>query len=198
MHHRVKNNLQTVAMLLRLQKSAARNLSAEDVLEETINRILSIAAVHETLSEQGLRVVDVKNVLERVIRSVGETMLGAGPRIELEMSGDRLVLSSREATSLALATSELVQNAVKHAFTGCESGRIQVRLQAGTEEITVTVDDNGVGSPRPPSASKGLGLQIVEALVSQDLKGRFELSPSPQGTRAVIRFPSPSIAGVKP
>jgi two-component sensor histidine kinase len=198
MHHRVKNNLQTVAMLLRLQKSAAQNLSAEDMLDDTINRILSIAAVHETLSEQGLRVVDVKNVLERVIRSVGETMLGAGQRIELEVSGDRLVLSSREATSLALATTELVQNALKHAFTGCQSGRIQVRLQAGTEESSVTVEDNGVGSPRPPSASKGLGLQIVEALVSEDLKGRFELIPSPRGTRAVIRFPGSSIVGVKP
>ncbi len=189
MHHRVKNNLQTVAMLLRLQMSAARGLSAEEVLAETINRILSIAAVHETLSEQGLRVVDVKNVLERVIRSVGETMLGAGKQIQLEVSGDRLVLPSREATSLALATSELVQNALKHAFTGCDSGKVTVRLQAGPQECSVIVEDDGVGSAQPPSTRKGIGLQIVEALVHDDLKGKFELNPSSQGTRAVIRFP---------
>ncbi len=198
MHHRVKNNLQTVAMLLRLQMSAARGLSAEDILAETINRILSIAAVHETLSEQGLRVVDVKDVLERVIRSVGETMLGARQRIELEVIGDRLILPSREATSLALATSELVQNAVKHAFTGCESGRIQVRLQSGAGECSVTVEDDGVGSAQLPSTSKGLGLQIIEALVNEDLKGWFELSSSPQGTRAVIRFPGSAGAGGRP
>jgi len=198
MHHRVKNNLQSVAMLLRLQKGAARDLSAEDMLAETINRILSIAAVHETLSEQGLRVVDVKNVLERVIRSVGETMLGAGQRIKLEVIGDRLILPSREATSLALATSELVQNALKHAFTGCESGQIQVCLEAGTGECSVTVEDDGVGNARLPSTSKGLGLQIVEALVNEDLKGWFELNSSPQGTRAVIRFPGPAEAGGRP
>jgi len=74
MHHRVKNNLQSIAMLLRLQMSAAGTLRAEDVLAETANRILSIAAVHETLSEQGLRVVDVKSVIERVTRSIGEMM----------------------------------------------------------------------------------------------------------------------------
>jgi two-component sensor histidine kinase len=197
MHHRVKNNLQTVAMLLRLQKSAARNLSAEDLLTETINRILSIAAVHETLSEQGLRVVDVKDVLERVTRSVGETMLGAGQHIELAVTGDRLILPSREATSLALATSELVQNALKHAFTGRAGGQIQVRLQAGSEQYSVIVEDDGVGGVEPPAMGKGLGLQIVEALVNEDLKGRFELHISPQGTRAAIRFPGPAGAGGK-
>jgi signal transduction protein with GAF and PtsI domain len=89
MHHRVKNNLQTIAMLLRLQKNAARDLRAEDVLAETINRILSIAAVHETLSEQGLRVVDVKDVLTRVTRSIAETMLSGGQDITITVAGDR-------------------------------------------------------------------------------------------------------------
>lgn len=196
MHHRVKNNLQTIAMLLRLQMSAAHNLSAEDVLTETINRILSIAAVHETLSEQGLRAVDVKDVLERVIRSLGDTMSGSELKIELNVSGDRLILPSREATSLTLATSELVQNAIKHAFPGYTRGRIAVLLHAGTDEDQVIVEDDGVGSNRPPSSTKGLGLQIVEALV-EDLKGRLELNPSPQGTRAMILFPSPGNTGGK-
>jgi len=197
MHHRVKNNLQTIAMLLRLQMSAARNLRAQDVLAETINRILSIAAVHETLSEQGLRVVDVKNVLERVTRSIGETMLTAGQGIEIAVTGDRLVLPSREATSLSLATSELVQNAVEHAFAGRDSGRILVQLQVGPGESAVTVEDDGVGNTRTPSPTKGLGLQIVEALVNDDLKGRFEMIASPAGTRATLRFPSVVSTGAK-
>jgi two-component sensor histidine kinase len=198
MHHRVKNNLQTIAMLLRLQKGAAANLRAEDVLAETINRILSIAAVHETLSEKGLRLVDVKNVLERVTRSIGETMLTSGQGIAITVTGDHLVLPSREATSLSLATNELVQNAVEHAFAARDSGRILVQLKVGPGESEVIVEDDGVGSTRTEVPTKGLGLQIVETLVSDDLKGRFELNASPTGTRAVIRFPSPATAGAKP
>jgi two-component sensor histidine kinase len=200
MHHRVKNNLQTIAMLLRLQMSAARELSAQDVLAETINRILSIAAVHENLSEQGLRVVDVKNVLERVTRSIGETMLTTGRGIEIAVTGDHLVLPSREATSLSLATSELVQNAVEHAFAGRASGRVLVQLEAGPSESAVIVQDDGVGNTRAQAPTKGLGLQIVETLVCDDLKGRFELTTLPTGTRAAIRFPTQRLAGpgVKP
>jgi two-component sensor histidine kinase len=204
MHHRVKNNLQTITMLLRLQMGAARDLRAEDVLAETINRILSIAAVHETLSERGLRVVDVKDVLERVTRSIGETMLTSGlsgpsgQGIDIAVCGDRLMLPSREATSLALATSELVQNAVKHAFIGRNSGRILVQLHVEPDENTVVVEDDGVGSVRAPATTKGIGLQIVETLVSDDLKGRFESIALPVGTRAVIRFPSLASPGVKP
>ena len=197
MHHRVKNNLQTVAMLLRLQMRAAGELRAEDVLAETINRILSIAAVHETLSEQGLRVVDVKAVLQRVTRSIGETMLTTGQDIAIEVTGDGLVLPSREATSLSLATSELVQNAVEHAFTGRDRGRILVQLQTGPDDNTVIVDDDGIGNTRAQSAAKGLGLQIVETLVSDDLKGCFELIGTPAGTQAIIRFPSPVRRGVE-
>lgn len=192
MHHRVKNNLQTIAMLLRLQKNTARDLRAEDVLNETINRILSIAAVHETLSEQGLRVVDVKDVLTRVTRSIAETMLSGGQDITITVHGDRLMLPSREATALALATSELVQNAVKHAFVGRASGAIRVQLEATPNENIVTVQDNGIGGGKTPGASKGLGLQIINALVNDDLKGKFELNLSPEGTRAVIHFPKGS------
>ena len=195
MHHRVKNNLQTITMLLRLQMSAARDLRAEDVLAETINRILSIAAVHETLSEQGLRVVDVNNVLERVTRSIGETMLTVGQGIEIIVTGDRLVLPSREATSLSLVTNELVQNAVEHAFAGRESGRVLVQLQVGPGESAVIVEDDGVGNLRAQAPARGLGLIIVEALVRDDLKGRFELLASPSGTRATIRFPNLPASG---
>ena len=197
MHHRVKNNLQTIAMLLRLQISASRNLRAEDVLAETINRIMSIAAVHETLSDQGLRVVDVKNVLERVVRSIGETMLTSRQSIAISVSGDNLVLPSREATSLALGTSELVQNAIEHAFEGRESGKISVHLHESREECAVIVEDDGIGNFYTGAASKGLGLQIVETLVNDDLKGHFELIPSPAGTKAVIRFPGIASTGAK-
>jgi two-component sensor histidine kinase/putative methionine-R-sulfoxide reductase with GAF domain len=198
MHHRVKNNLQSIAMLLRLQMSAAGSLRAEDVLAETANRILSIAAVHETLSEQGLRVVDVKSVLERVTRSVCE-MVQAGSRgIDIAVSGDALVLPSREATSLALATSELVQNATKHAFAGRDRGRIDVTLRAGPAESQVTVEDDGVGDAVPRASARGIGLQLVETLARDDLKGHVDWTATPKGTRAVIRFPSTTGRGARP
>jgi two-component sensor histidine kinase len=197
MHHRVKNNLQTIAMLLRLQMSAAHELRADEILPETINRILSIAAVHETLSEGGLRVVDLKDVLRRVTASIGETMLGGMQDISIQVSGDRLILPSREATSLALATGELVQNALKHAFVGRERGRIQIELRLGGDESQISVEDDGIGNLGEPGGGTGLGLQIVEALVVEDLKGHFELSALAEGTRAVLRFPSPAHAGVK-
>ncbi len=193
MHHRVKNNLQTIAMLLRLQQSAARDLRAEDILAETINRILSIAAVHETLSERGLRLVDVRDVLRRVAHSIGETMDAPGLEIVIEVNGDPLVLPSREATSLALAAGELIQNAVKHAFVGRAGGRIDVRLQTAAGEGRVLVQDDGVGELRPRVSGSGLGLQIVEALVNDDLKGHFELTTSPSGTLGLIRFPLPAL-----
>jgi len=198
MHHRVKNNLQSIAMLLRLQMSAAGTLRAEDVLAETANRILSIAAVHETLSEQGLRVVDVKSVIERVTRSIGEMMQAGGRGIAIAVTGDGLVLPSREATSLALATSELVQNAVKHAFVGRDRGRINVQLHFGAGESEVVVEDDGVGAAPASASAGGIGLQLVETLVREDLKGHFDSTASPGGTRAVIRFPGVAAAGAKP
>jgi len=106
------------------------------------------------------------------------------------------VLPSREATSLALATSELVQNAVKHAFAGRDRGRINVQLHLGAGESEVIVEDDGVGFAQPPTSPGGIGLQLVETLVREDLKGRFDSTASPAGTRAVIRFPG--AAGTKP
>jgi len=197
MHHRVKNNLQSVAMLLRLQMSAGGSLRPEEILADTANRILSIAAVHETLSEQGLRVVDVTEVLERVVRSIGEVMQIDGRGVAIAVSGDALVLPSREATSLALVTSELVQNAVKHAFPGRDHGRIDVRLRLGPGESEVVVEDDGVGAGRPTTGTKGVGLELVETLVREDLKGRFDSTASPAGTRVTIRFPTAPGSGPK-
>lgn len=193
MHHRVKNNLQMIGMILRLQMSSARDLRAEDILAETINRILSIAAVHEMLSDRGMSVVDVKDVLERVTRSIAETMLTGGRGITLTVDGDPLSLASREATSLALATSELVQNSVKHAFVGREGGNIRVILQSTETENKVIVEDDGVGDVKSLGAGRGLGLEIVQTLVKDDLKGKFEIASTAHGTQATISFPNTGV-----
>ena len=190
MHHRVKNNLQTVAMLLRLQLSAARGLQAEDVLGDAIARIQSIAAVHETLSERGLKVVDVREVFERVSHSASQNLLPPGLDLAIKITGGGLLLPSRQATALVLVTNELMQNAIKHAFSGRSRGCISISLQAGAEEHQVSVEDDGVGATDLAPARKGIGLEIVRTLVGADLKGSLDIQKLPVGTKATIRFPA--------
>ncbi|MDR7426716.1 MAG: GAF domain-containing protein [Armatimonadota bacterium] len=190
MHHRVKNNLQTIAMLLRLQLRGDRPVSGREVLTETVNRILSIAAVHEILSVEGFRMVNVRHLVERVARSAVENMLPASSDITVDVAGDDLYLPSQQATSLALAVNELVQNAVEHAFPGRARGKISIRLGRHEEQCFLEVQDDGVGLQPREAEEETLGLQIVRALATEDLRGTFTLE-SGQGTRVLIAFPRP-------
>ena len=191
MHHRVKNNLQTVAMLLRLQMSGRRQVSAQEVLHESTNRILSIAAVHEVLSQKGFRLVDVKDVIERIVAAITQNMLQPDKDIQITVEGEEVSVPSQPATSLALAVNELIQNAVEHAFVGRDQGVIAVKLTQDQEHLSIEVTDDGVGFPADFDAApaRSLGLQIVETLVEEDLKGEFALS-NERGTRALIRIPT--------
>ncbi len=191
MHHRVKNNLQTVAMLLRLQMGSAKDNSTRDILAAAMTRILSIAAVHETLSEKGLHLVDVKQVLERIVRHVADL---AG-EIDIRVEGESLSLPSRAATSLALVASELVQNSIKHAFVGRDRGEIRVILSRVEEDHLLEVCDDGVGSNARRSERKGLGMEIVETLVHNDLEGEFTTTASANGTCVRVLFPDSLIHG---
>jgi two-component sensor histidine kinase len=190
MHHRVKNNLQTIAMLLRLQLGEGDQVDAREALRESINRILSIAAVHEVLSEKGFRLVDVKQVLDQVAQTVTQNRLYPQKDLCVEVQGDEIALPSRSATALTLAVNELVQNALKHAFVGREAGSITVALRSHPPGFEVEVQDDGVGltSGEPPPHS--LGLQIVEALVGQDLGGQLNIERNGLGTRVTIHVPN--------
>jgi two-component sensor histidine kinase len=194
MHHRVKNNLQTIAMLLRLQMSDSPDRPAADVLPETISRILAIAAVHETLSDSGLRMVDVRAVLTRIADTVTHNLSHPNKRLTITVDGDELVLPSQAATALALATNELIQNALEHAFVARDEGTVQVRLREEEKQISVVVADDGVGLATAMADAPGrssLGLEIIHTLVTEDLHGTFTLTPAQDGTRAVIRLPRP-------
>jgi len=184
MHHRVKNNLQTIAMLLRLQMGEP-GLDAEQALRESIHRILSIAAVHEMLSERGFRMVDVREVLEQVVETVNQNRLHLQRGIKVGVEGDPIALPSREATALTLVVNELVQNALKHAFEGRDQGAVSIALEGHGGGYRVVVADNGVGRTAE-AAPGGLGLQIVETLVAQDLGGELLIEEMERGTRATI------------
>lgn len=185
MHHRVKNNLQTIAMLLRLQLGEP-DLDAEEALRESINRILSIAAVHEILSEKGFRLVDVKQVFEQLARTVTQNRLHLQKALQVSVQGDDVTLPSREATALTLAVNELVQNALKHAFAGREAGKITITLRRRPSGFEVAVQDDGVGLAVEKATPSGLGLQIIETLVTQDLGGELTIEQSEKGTSATI------------
>ncbi|TMJ09528.1 MAG: GAF domain-containing protein [Bacillati bacterium ANGP1] len=199
MHHRVKNNLQTIAMLLRLQLRDGREVSGREVLTETINRVLSIAAVHEILSVEGFRLINLRQLLERVAGSVTHAMSRPGVQIDVAVRGDDVYLTSQQATSLALAVNELLQNAFEHAFPARTTGRIEIRMAQQEAGLILEVEDDGQGLPQrfDPTAGTDLGLKIVRALVTEDLGGTLVFSggagqhaaPGTAGTRAVITVP---------
>jgi two-component sensor histidine kinase len=195
MHHRVKNNLQMIAMLLRLQIRDGREVSGREVLTETINRILSIAAVHEILAVEGLRQVAVRAMLDRVVQTVTQTMAPPGFALDARIEGDDFNLPSQQATSLALVVNELLQNAMEHAFPGRAAGRVVIVLSEGRDAIRVEVRDDGIGLPEgfSPGRSADLGLQIVRTLVQEDLKGQLSLTTA-HGARAVITMPRPQVS----
>ncbi|MBI2247230.1 MAG: GAF domain-containing protein [Armatimonadetes bacterium] len=190
MHHRVKNNLQTVAMLLRLQLRDGRQVSGRDVLTETINRILSIAAVHEILSVEGFRVINLRQLLDRVTQHVTQTMAAPALALSVSVTGDDVYLNSQQATSLALVVNELLQNAVEHAFDGRPSGQVEIRLAQLEGGLVLEVQDDGRGLPPnfDPMAGDDLGLKIVHALVTDDLGGTLTFTNG-TGTTVTITIP---------
>jgi two-component sensor histidine kinase len=187
MHHRIKNNLQTIVMLMQLQLPDADKLDTRQVLLANIHRIHSIAAVHEMLSEKGFRLVDVRSVLERIVQTTQMGMTRPEQSIAISVRGESPLLPSRMATALCVVVNELVQNSLEHAFVGRASGQIEITLGRSPEELIVLVSDDGLGLP--PTFEHNLGLEIAATLVSEDLHGRFELNRLPRGTEACIRIP---------
>jgi two-component sensor histidine kinase len=191
-HHRVKNNLQTIASLLRLQARRTGSPEVGDILRQTINRILSIAVVHEFLSHDESSVIDVKEVCARILNEVTQGILDPEKHIRFSVEGPDLPLPAQQATSCALIINELLQNAVKHAFVGRSDGNVIVHLRErdGTAQIDIVDDGRGVGPGFDHRHQGSLGLQIVRTLVREDLRGDFVIAPNdPGGVRATITFP---------
>jgi two-component sensor histidine kinase len=195
-HHRVKNNLQTIASLLRLQGRRLSSPEARAALAESERRIRSIAIVHETLSRDAGDVVHFSDIVRPLVRVVEETVSSQDLLIHFTVEGDAGDLPGEVATPLAVILNELMQNAVDHAFPSDENdeepreGNVKVHLARDENEVVVDVVDDGVGLPERFSleASKGLGLSIVQALVTGELEGSIELHDV-GGTAVHIRVP---------
>jgi two-component sensor histidine kinase len=194
-HHRVKNNLQTVAALLRLQARRLHAPEARAALDEAVRRVGSIAMVHETLSHVPDEIVDFDEIAGRVAMMAGEVSAPEA-RVTPLLLGEFGLLPALVATPLALVLTELLQNALQHGFSGPGQsgppGRLEVSAVRGPGMLTITVSDNGVGLPDDfdLDSTTSLGLQIVRTLVLTELNGRLEISPhAGGGTRVLVEVP---------
>ena len=190
-HHRVKNNLQTVAALLRMQARRMTDPAAQAALQESVRRVASIAVVHETLSLALDETVEFDTVADKVLAMCAEVAATGAP-VQVVRSGSFGVLAADVATPLSMVLTELVQNAVEHAYPDGQEGRIEVGVTRRAEELLVEVADDGAGLPEgfDLAGSTRLGLQIVRTLVAGELGGQLTLEARlPKGTRAVLRVP---------
>ena len=186
-HHRVKNNLQTISSLLRLQGRRLTEPSARDAINESVQRIRSIAVVHEILSTEHADDVDFAEIARGIVRMLDEI---TGEPISVKLIGDSGRVPSATATPLAVVVNELIQNAADHAFPKAdlatlpkEANRVEVRLNREGDHLTVEVVDNGVGlqATLPAGDRPGLGMSIVTSLVESELSGEMTTEPSAPG-----------------
>ncbi|RNL85464.1 sensor histidine kinase [Halostreptopolyspora alba] len=198
-HHRVKNNLQTVAALLRLQSRRLQYSEGKMALEEAVRRVGSIAIVHEMLSHTPDEVVDFDDIADRVIEMAAEVS-STGARVEPRRVGQFGLLSALVATPLSMVLAELVQNSIEHGL-GYGPGRIEVWVrreddhsgeEGGEGRLWIEVSDNGGGLPAEfdIDGTRSLGLQIVRTLIVGELGGKLDITPQQSGgTRVSIELP---------
>ncbi len=179
-HHRVKNNLQTVASLLRLQARAAEAADPREALEHSVNRILAIAAVHELLTERRDEEVDLADLIDR-LRAMLVQGVGGGKDVTAEL--EPVELPGARATALALVFAELLQNALEHG-----GNRVRVELHRRGADVELAIADDGADGVEHGPA--GTGLSIVSALVRDELRGTLDLRSDAAGTLASVVFPA--------
>ena len=189
-HHRVKNNLQTVAALLRMQARRIDSSEAKVALTDAMSRVAAIAIVHETLSQAYDETVEFDRVVDGLLRMVGDVAAFEGG-VSAVRQGSFGVLSADVATSLAMVVTELCQNAVEHGLSDT-AGEVRVIPSLADGRLRVEISDDGRGLP--PNfdwrQSRSLGLSIVDTLVGE-MEGSFQLGPQQHGpgTRAVVEIP---------
>jgi two-component system, sensor histidine kinase PdtaS len=177
-HHRVKNNLQTVASLLRLQARSSDAVDPREALEHSVNRILAIAAVHELLTERREEDVELADLFDR-LRAMLVQGVGGGKEVSATLAS--VTPPGARATAVALVFAELLQNALEHG-----GDRIRVELEQRNGDLVLAIADDGAGLG---DAASGTGLSIVQALVRDELRGTLELSSGP-GARVEVVFPA--------
>ena len=191
MHHRVKNSLQTIASLLRLQLKVGKVDSLEKAITQSINRIQSIASVHELLSNESLDDVPIKRLAETILSGTVRSLLPDEGNVRISVEGEDFLLPSGNATYVALILNELVQNAVEHGLKGTLGNELSVRVARDEDNVIIDVINNGVPLPEDFDIRhhRKLGLRIVESLVRDNLLGNFYMVSENGKTRSTVVFP---------
>lgn len=191
-HHRVKNNLQTVAALLRLQARRTRHEEARQALTESVRRVTSIALVHDILSMSVDEEVNLDEVVDRLVPIMADVAV-VNSAVQIRREGSLGVFPAERATPLVMVLTELVQNAIEHGYEPGQAGTVTLRATRSARWLDVVVQDDGHGLPDGFSLerSDSLGLQIVRTLVSAELNGSLGLRQAPDGcgAEAVLRIP---------
>jgi two-component sensor histidine kinase/putative methionine-R-sulfoxide reductase with GAF domain len=192
MHHRVRNNLQTVAALLSLQLRETDVPESIVVLREAVSRVQSIAAVHDLLSDEGrLAGATIDAIAQLVVDQAAMTAIQPPLRVHFTITPSIILVGSRQATVLGLLINELVANAIEHGFRDRAEGHIWIRAEMRSGMCYLDVENDG--EPLPDTFNlaedQGLGMKIVERLVTSDLGGQFVIAGTDAGTRVRLIFP---------
>jgi two-component sensor histidine kinase len=181
-HHRVKNNLQSVSALLRMQARRTENLEARQALEDSVRRIGSIALVHDALSISSDEHVSVDDIVDKLIVMLSD-LNAPGTSVIVRRQGRFGSLEAERAMSLTTVLTELAQNALEHAFQPGDSGEVVIGAERKGKWLSVEVADSGVGFPEgfDPKTTKRLGLRIVATLAESELQASLELGRSDLG-----------------
>lgn len=195
-HHRVKNNLQVIASIMRMQSRRVQSAEARMALEESVNRILSVAVVHEFLSQNAQGTINLQEVARRILAQVQQDLVDPDKRITLSVKGSAIWLPAERVTQCALVINELVQNAIEHGIAEREEGSVEVELVDHGDGVDIHVLDDGEGLPEgfDLGTDANLGLRIVRSMVERDLRGQFKLS-SADGTRATVHLQKSVVGG---
>jgi two-component sensor histidine kinase len=187
-HHRVKNNLQTVASLLRIQSRQSDSEEVKESLAQAMRRVSAIAVVHDVLSEGIEQEISFDQIFKRILLLVPE-IAGYHTTVKTEFTGSFGELTAERSTPLALVLTEVVANAIEHGLSD-RSGTVQVEAVRDKKVLVITVTDDGAGLPEG-KVGTGLGTQIIRTLVESELRGKILwTSPIRGGTKVTIELPA--------
>ncbi len=187
LHHRVANSLQIIASVLMQSARKVQSEETRDHLRDAHHRVLSVAALQQQLASSGRGDVALRPYLVALCDSIGASMVGNREQITLEVTADDSTSTADISVSLGLIVTELVINALKHAFPDNRKGRIDVDYHSRGPNWTLAVNDDGIGMPtNPENARAGLGTSIVQALAKQ-LDAKISLAAGDPGTKVLIR-----------
>ncbi len=198
-HHRLKNNLQLLISVMRMQARRAQTEEARQLLKEAMNRLLSMSVIHESLSYSEGDTLNLKDVISQIVPQTQMGLVGPHRRIRISvMEANDVILPTNKVTTCALVFNELLLNAVKHGFGEQQSGEIRIYLYDRSDLVELIMDDTGQGLPEnfSPETNASIGLDIIRTLVQDDLKGNITFTTrSEGGARARLIFPRDAARG---